>query len=57
MGDMISLTIEEQRRVRILAHLVRGDLTIEEVTELLGVSVRHVWRLRSIATRLASKSR
>ena len=30
MGDTISLTTEEQRRGRILAHLVAGDLTIEE---------------------------
>ena len=45
MGDTISLTTEEQRRGRILAHLVGGDLTIEEAAEWLGVSVRHAWRL------------
>lgn len=47
MGDTISLTTEEQRRGRILAHLVAHDLTIDEAAELLGVSVRHAWRLRS----------
>jgi len=46
MGDTISLTTEEQRRVRILTHLVGDDLAIEEAAELLGVSVRHAWRLR-----------
>jgi transposase len=47
MGDMISLTTEEQRRVRILTHLLRGDLTIEDAAGLLGVSIRHAWRLRA----------
>ena len=47
MGDMISSTTEEQRRGRILAHLVRGDLTIEQAAEWLGVSVRQAWRLRA----------
>lgn len=47
MGDMISLSSEERRRGRILAHLVRGDLTIEQAAEWLGISVRHAWRLRS----------
>ena len=31
----------------VLAHLTRGDLTIEEAAELLDVSVRHAWRLRA----------
>lgn len=47
MGDTISLTTEEQRRVRILTHLIRGDLTIEEAAEVLGVSVRQTWRLKA----------
>lgn len=47
MGDMISLTSEEQRRGRILAHLVRGDLAIEQAAEWLGTSVRQARRLRS----------
>lgn len=47
MGDMISLTSEEQRRGRILAHLVRGDLTIEQTAAWLGVSERQAWRLRA----------
>ena len=47
MGDTISLTTEEQRRGRILAHLVAGDLTIEEAAAWLGVSVRQAWRLRA----------
>ncbi len=47
MGDTISLTTEEQRRGRILAHLVAGDLTIEEAATWLGVSVRQAWRLRA----------
>ena len=46
MGDTISLSREEQRRGRILAHLVSGDLTIERAAAWLGVSVRHAWRLR-----------
>jgi transposase len=47
MGEMISLTTEEQRRGRILAHLVKGDLSVEEAAGWLGVSVRHAWRLRA----------
>ena len=47
MGDMISLSTEEQRRVRILTHLVGHDLSVERAAELLGVSVRHAWRLRA----------
>jgi transposase len=47
MGDTISLTIEEQRRGRVLTHLVAGELTVDETAELLGVSVRHAWRLRA----------
>jgi transposase len=47
MGDTISLTTEEQRRGRILTHLVAGDLTMDEAAELLGVSIRHAWRLKS----------
>jgi transposase len=48
MGDTtISLTTEEQRRGRVLTHLVAGDVTIDEAAELLGVSVRHAWRLKS----------
>ncbi len=41
------MTSEEQRRARVLAHLTRGDLTIEEAAELLDVSIRHAWRLRA----------
>lgn len=47
MGDMISLSYEELRRGRILAHLVDDDLTIEEAAAWLGVSVRHAWRLQA----------
>jgi transposase len=47
MGDEITLKTEEQRRGRVLAHLVGGGLTIEEAAELLGVSVRQAWRLRA----------
>ena len=47
MGDTITLTSEQQRRGRILAHLSDGDLEIEQAAAWLGVSVRHAWRLRA----------
>jgi transposase len=47
MEDTISLTSEEIRRGRILAHLIEGDLSIEEAADWLGVSVRQAWRLRA----------
>jgi hypothetical protein len=50
MRDTISLTSEELRRGRILAHLIEGDLSIEEAAEWLGVSVRQAWRLPAKTT-------
>lgn len=47
MRTPIGITIDEAQRGLILAHLVGGDLTVEEAALLLGISVRHVWRLRA----------
>jgi len=49
MGDTISLTIEEQRRVRILTRLVGDDLAIEEAAALaMAVKSRDVVSQRVI---------
>ena len=46
MRDTISLSKEEQRRGRILAHLVSGDLAIEQAAAWLGVSARTLDRMQ-----------
>ena len=40
------MTSREQRRTWILTKLLVGELTISEAAAVLGLSERHIWRLR-----------
>src|SRR5437870_876206 len=42
----LSLTAEQQRRVAIVTRLEADAMSVSEAAELLGVSTRHVRRLR-----------
>lgn len=42
---MIVLTLEEQRRVKVLSEIREGQLTASEAARLLGLSLRHARRL------------
>ena len=39
--------MEQEKRTLVLTRVVAGKLAVEEAAELLGLSVRQVWRLRS----------
>lgn len=43
----LTLTINDQARLQILNHVVAGECTAQEAADLLGRSVRQVWRLLS----------
>jgi transposase len=47
MRETITMTVRDQQRAHVLTRLATGDLAVEEVAALLGLSVRHVWRLRA----------
>src|SRR2546427_12944885 len=39
--------MEEEKREVVIRRVLSGKLTIEEAAELLGLSVRQLWRLRA----------
>ena len=41
------MTVREQRRARVLARILMGELTMAEGSTELGVSERQLWRLRA----------
>ncbi len=41
------MTAREQHRAWILTKILAGELTMIEGAERLGLSVRHLWRLRT----------
>jgi transposase len=45
MDTGVTLTVKEQKRMTVLFELAAGRLTAQESAQVLGVSVRHVWRL------------
>jgi transposase len=45
MDRGVTLTVREQKRVRVLVELEAGRLRAQEGAQVLGVSERHVWRL------------
>ena len=47
MKEVVTLNLKEQRRLRVLNRLEQGDLTVGEVAELLGLSVRQTQRLHA----------
>ncbi len=46
MGDKgVTLTVKEQKRLQVIVALEAGRVSGREAAEVLGVSLRHVWRL------------
>jgi transposase len=45
--EKVTLTQREQQRAHVLARLSAGQCSIDQAAQLLGLSVRHVWRLKS----------
>jgi transposase len=45
--ETITMTVEEQRRAWALTRVLKGALTMAEAAGELGLSERHLWRLRS----------
>lgn len=41
------MTVREQRRARVLGRVLAGELTMSEGSAELGLSERHLWRLRA----------
>jgi len=41
----VILTVKEQKRLKVLVELDAGRVTGREAADVLGVSLRHVWRL------------
>jgi len=41
----VTLTVKEQKRLRLVVELDAGRVTGREAADVLGVSLRHVWRL------------
>jgi transposase len=46
MRETITMTTGEQRRAWVLTKMIADEVTAGEAAELLGVSVRSVWRLK-----------
>jgi hypothetical protein len=44
--ETITMTAREQRRARVLTRILTGELTMAEGSAELGLSERHLWRLR-----------
>ena len=45
--DQLSLTPKQQRRLHILTRLLAGHCSASEAAQLLGLSVRQLWRLKA----------
>jgi len=45
-GDMISMTVREQRRLQLLTRVVEGTMTLTEAAEVMGLSLRQARRLK-----------
>jgi transposase len=46
MRETITMTTVEQRRAWVLAKVMAGEIEVAQAAELLGLSVRSVWRLK-----------
>src|SRR4026208_2109405 len=45
-GDMISMTVREQRRLQLLTRVVEGTMTLTVAAEVMGLSLRQARRLQ-----------
>ena len=52
METTITMTAREQHRAWVLAKILAGELTMRQGAERLGLSVRHLWRLRMAFARV-----
>ena len=46
MRETITMTTVEQRRAWVLTKVMAGEVEVGEAAQLLGLSVRSVWRLK-----------
>ena len=46
MREQVTLTIKEQKRLKVLNDLEAGMTTVKEASDVLGLSLRHIYRLR-----------
>jgi hypothetical protein len=46
MREAITMTTVEQRRAWVVTKVMAGEVEVGEAAELLGLSVRSVWRLK-----------
>jgi len=46
MDTEVTLNIKEQKRLKVLNEVEAGRMTVGQAAEMLGLSVRQVWRLR-----------
>lgn len=47
MGDQVTLNLKEQTRLKVLNDLESGAISLAEAAKLLGLSPRHLYRLRA----------
>lgn len=45
--DPVTLSQREQQRLRVVSEVESGRWSVEQAAEVLGLSVRHVWRLKA----------
>jgi hypothetical protein len=50
--ETITMTAQQQRRVRVLTRILAGDFTMAEASRELGLSERQLWRLRAALVEL-----
>ena len=43
--ENVTLNQKEQARLQVLNSLLAGHMTIEQASTLMGVSIRHAWRI------------
>ena len=43
--ENVTLNQREQARLQVLNSLLTGYMTIEQASTLMGVSIRHTWRI------------
>lgn len=46
--DPVTLSQREQQRLRVILEVETGRWSVEQAAEVLGLSVRHVWRLKAV---------
>jgi transposase len=47
MREQVTLNRKEQKRAMVLTTVIEGGVTVQQAGEVLGLSVRHVRRLKA----------